>query len=298
MSLTNSGSRTSNPLPAAYALGLFAVVAFGATLPVTRIALGSFGPEFLTFARAIIATGLAVASLLVLKARLFDQRWRETLLAGFFLIFAFPGAMAIAMQTVPASHGGVVLGFLPLATAIIARLIADETPSPAFWLLSIAGAVIVVAFILVRAAEPSGDTGIGGYVWLVVAGLSAAGGYVIFGKLSRNTPGWIVISRALVINLPLTLAGFFWSFADWPPTPTTAEIAALLYLGLFSMFLAFCAWNAALAMGGIARIGQLQLLQVFVTIAVSAWLVGESVDALTLGAAIAITVLIAASRRA
>ena len=115
-------------------------------------------------------------------------------------------------------------------------------------------------------AFPSGD------LWLVLAGLCAAAGYVIFGKLSRDTPGWEIISRALVLNLPIILAGIFllWEPRYWQASPS--GIAAFAYLGAFSMYLGFCAWNVALAVGGIARISQLQLLQTFVTLFVSALL--------------------------
>ena len=56
--------------------------------------------------------------------------------------------MALAMQHVPASHGGVVLGIIPLATAAAAALVAHERPSLGFWLASAAGAAIVVVFMV------------------------------------------------------------------------------------------------------------------------------------------------------
>lgn len=282
----------------AYALGIFGVTAFGATLPVTRIALLDFSPEFLTFARAIIATIMAVATLMFFRKPLRHKDDRQILLAGIFLIFTFPGFMSIAMQTVPAAYGGVVLGFLPLTTATIARLITDEKPSLRFWLLSIAGCAIVVGFIVVKADTNTEAGNVAGYAWLVMAGLTASIGYVIFGKLSRTTPGWEIISRSLLLNLPLTILGLIWFFETSTTNASTSGIIALLYLGSFSMFLAFCGWNVALAIGGIARIGQLQLLQIFVTIAVATVLLGETIDGLTVICATLITVIIALSRKA
>ena len=292
----------STPVPqsnfaSAILLGVFAVAAFGATLPVTHIALEAFSPAFLTCARALIATLIAVITLRLFKRSLLGKNNTEVFISGFLLIFAFPGLMAIAMQTVPAAHGGVVLGFLPLATAVIARMIASETPSTAFWIWSVMGGMIVTGFIFARTGFSVSSTNVAGYGWLVLAGLSAACGYVIFGKLSRSTPGWVVISRALVINTPVSIAGFYWVFGEVTVSPGIPQLAALFYLGSVSMFAAFCAWNAALAIGGIARIGQLQLLQIFFTIAVSAWLLGEKIDLLTIVAAIAVTLVIAASRR-
>lgn len=281
----------------AYLLGLVGVVGFGATLPVTRLALEDFTPGFLTLARALLATVFAILFLFIARKRLAHENNALIFLAGIFMIFAFPGFMAIAMQTVPASHGGVVLGFLPLATAILARLIADEIPSTRFWILSILGGLIVVIYTFIT-ADQAGTTGISaGDIWLIVAGISASVGYVIFGKLSRNTAGWEIISRALLLNLPLILAGTWWFYQpDFNNASATGWIA-LVYLGSTSMFLAFIVWNMALAMGGIARIGQMQLLQTFVTLIVAAFLLNEPIDLLTVATAIVITAIIAATRK-
>lgn len=285
------------PLWLAYVLGIFGVSAFGATLPVTHIALETYTPGFLTFARAIIATILAVLTLMAMRKPFLQANWPEILLSGIFLIFTFPAFMAIAMESVPAAHGGVVLGFLPIATAFIARMIAGETPSPRFWSLSVAGAIVVVSFVVIKADATEEDATWLGYGWLILAGLSASCGYVIFGKLSRTTPGWEIICRALVINSPLSILGMIITWNEAPHVADVPQLLSLLYLGAFSMFLAFCAWNVALAWGGIARMGQLQLLQVFVTIAIASILLGEQIDTLTIAAAILVTAIIAASRK-
>lgn len=296
---TTSTETPADTAPGAgiYLLGFFGVVIFGATLPITRFALVDFSPWFLTFARAGLAALLAILMLLAFRKPLRHPHEFQIFVAGVFLIFGFPGLMAVAMKTVPASHGGVVLGFLPLASAILARLIAGEHPSKRFWLLSITGGLLVAAFTYFK-ADDTGTTGISaGDLWLVLAGLCASAGYVIFGKLSRNTPGWEIISRALVLNLPIILAGIvlLWESRYLQASPT--GLLAFVYLGAFSMYLGFCAWNVALALGGIARISQLQLLQTFVTLIISALLLGEAIDLATLGAAIAITVIVALSRR-
>ncbi|MEO0327541.1 MAG: DMT family transporter [Pseudomonadota bacterium] len=281
----------------AYALGLLGVLAFGATLPVTRIALTGFTPEFVTFARAVIACSLAILLLSYLRKSLFHPNNLQIFVAGIFLIFTFPGFMAIAMQTVPASQGGVVLGFLPLTTALIARIIAQEKPSTLFWILSILGCVIVIGFVLIKAAPGADIQNLSGYLWLIAAGLTASIGYVIFGKISRTTPGWEVICRSLILNLPLILVGFFYYYDSSVWQADRASFAALVYLGSFSMFLAFWAWNIALAMGGIARIGQLQMLQIFFTIAIAAILLDEHIDSTTVVTAIIITAILALMRK-
>ncbi len=297
MTATKTEKPLTSSLTTAYLLGVFGVIAFGATLPVTRIALVDFTPGFITFGRAVFASIIAITALRLLGRGLRHPNQLAIFVSGVLLIHAFPGFMAIAMQTVPAAHGGVILGFLPLTTAIVARMIAGESPSPKFWLLSIIGLLIVISYIVFQHDE-MGTAGISsGDLWLVLAGLSASIGYVIFGKLSRSTPGWEIIARALLLNLPITLLGFWWFYQPDVWLATAPSIIALLYLGAFSMFLAFCAWNTALAIGGISRIGQLQLFQTFVTIAISAFLLSEALDWLTITAASAITIIIAWSRK-
>ncbi len=293
-------SRSPSPganLLVAYFLGFLGVLSFAGSLPFTRLGLADFSPGFLTFLRAAIALLLAAASLVAFKKPFRHEQDFRIFVAGLFLIFTFPGFMALAMQTVPASHGGVILGFLPLATAILARLFTDEKPSAKFWILSITGCLVVSIFTFVSADE-HGISGISaGDAWLILAGLTAAAGYVIFGALSRTTPGWEITARALLLNAPLILAGLWWFYEPGFLAPSGPGVLAALYLGCFSMYLGFCAWNVALARGGIARMGQVQLLQTFLTIAIAAVLLGEELDALTVVAAIAITALIAASRK-
>jgi len=291
-------SQPPDRLLPAYILGITGVIIFGATLPVTRLALDDFSPWFITFFRAGIAGLLAI---IVLRAG--SKPWRHKsdraiFFGGLFLIFGFPGMMALGLQTVPASHGGVVLGFLPLATAALARLFVGETPSRGFWTLSIFGCLMVAGYTFFK-ADTAGVSGISiGDFWLILAGLAAAAGYVVFGKLSRETAGWEIIARALVLNLPLIIPGIWWFYEPAFLSPSTPGVWAMLYLGVFSMFAGFWAWNAALAWGGIARIGQLLLLQIFVTLVVAAILLGEKIDLATLTTAIVVTVIIALTRRA
>ncbi len=198
------------------------------------------------------------------------------------------------MQTVGASHGSIVLGILPLATAVFAALIAGERPSLLFWLCGIAGAALVITF----AVRDSQMTLAIGDIWLFLAGISASLGYVLSGKLTRFMPGWEVISWALVLTLPASLAG---SLATWQPLFASASnqaVSALVYLGLGSMFLGFFAWNSGLALGGIARVGQIQLLQTFLTIGISALLLGETITTEMLVFAVAVVGVVALGRRA
>ncbi len=275
-------------------LGLIGIVIFAATLPATRLALDSYSPWFITHGRAVIASILAAATLMAFRRPFPRNHAIGLAMAGLLLVFGFPGFMAIGMQTVDASHGGVVLGILPLATAVFAALLAGEKPSPLFWICGIAGTVLVVVFAL-RDHDmqlTTGDT------WLFLAGLSASLGYVISGRLARFMPGWEVISWALVLTLPGSLAGTFWTWNSEFLNASTGAFVAFVYLGLGSMFLGFFAWNTGLATGGIARVGQVQLLQTFITIAIAAFLLGETITLEMILFATAVVVVVAIGRRA
>ncbi len=288
-----SGNHSNHPL-AGLALGFIGVVIFGATLPATHFALEGFSPAFITFGRAAAAAIVAGAALLAMGKR-FPRKHAGTLfLAGLLLVYGFPGFSSVAMQTVPASHGGVVLGLLPLMTATFAALFGGERPGLAFWAWSIAGAVLVVTFSLSGAdIEPGlGD------LWLGFAALSASCGYVISGKLARTMPGWEVISWALVVTAPISIAGTLFVWNSGVSDPGATASMALAYLSLGSMFAGFIFWNWGMAIGGIARVGQVQLLQSFVTLGLSAWLLGEIIKPVTLGFALAVALVVWMGRKA
>ena len=272
-------------------LGFVGVCIFAGTLPFTHIAVERLSPLFVTAGRAAVAGLLALATLLLLRKRWPSLRQAGTLsLVALCLVAGFPGFTALAMQSVPASHGGVVLGILPLATSAISTLIAGERPSPAFWLAALAGAALVIGFTL---HEGGGSLGQGD-VFLLGAALSSALGYVLSGKLTRaGLPGWEVISWVLVVALPVTIPAALWSMPEGPATIPAWSWIAFTYVALMSQYLGFFAWNAGLAIGGIAHVSQVQLLQTFVTlliasvlnhesIALSAWIVAGAVFVLVI----------------
>jgi drug/metabolite transporter (DMT)-like permease len=275
-------------------LGIVGVTIFSGTLPATRVAVQSFDAWFLTFGRAAIAAAAASATIALMRKPFPKQHLGTLLFIGMTLVFGFPGFISLAMVTVPSSHGGVVLGILPLTTTIFAVLFAKERPSALFWLLSIIGATIIFAFTF-------RDGGFGfetGDFWLLLAGLSASAGYVFSGKLSHHMPGWEVISWALILCAPISIAGTIWL---WEPRYIAAPLnhnIAFLYVSLGSMFLGFFAWNTGLKLGGISRVGQLQLLQTFLTLGIAALVLGETVTLETVGYALAVLIVIVASRKA
>ena len=277
---------------AGLAIGLLGVVIFGGTLPATRVALGAFNPLFITFGRAALASAAAALILVLLRRRFPRRNLGALLLAGVLLVFAFPLLSTLAMQTVPAAHGAVVLGILPLATSIFSAFLTGERPSVLFWLCGAAGAALVVTF----AMRDGGMQLSSGDIWLFLAAILVSLGYVISGRLSRRMPGWEVICWALIVTAPVSLAGTAFSWGAGFSAATATEAAAFLYLGLGSMFLGFFAWNVGLAMGGIARVSQVQLLQAFVTIAISALLLGETITGETLAFAFAVMVTVMVGR--
>jgi drug/metabolite transporter (DMT)-like permease len=278
-------------------LGFLGMCLFAGTLPATRLALRGLDPLFLTFARGTLAGCAGLVVLLLARCDLPPRRlWLEMCAAAFCTALAYSLLAAFAMMTVPAAHGGVVLGILPLATAAAAATFAHERPSPTFWLASAAGTVLVLIFMLRRSggeAITSGD--------LFLLGTVAAGavGYTLSGRLTRHMPGWEVISWQVVVLLPLAAAA---TVALWPADIARAPISAwagLGYVGLVSQYTAFFVFNAAMAMGGIARVVQIMLLQPFVTIVLALPVNGEPIDLETIlfAAAVVATVLIAQRTR-
>jgi drug/metabolite transporter (DMT)-like permease len=274
------------------ALGLLGVVLFGGTLPATRLAVTAIDPLFLSAARATIAGCLGLA-LLILSRRKRPERLvlLELVAAGICTIIGFPVFMALAMAHVPASHGGVVLGILPLATAAAAALLARERPSLGFWLASFAGAAIVLVFVIRRSGGAEVELG---DLFLLGTVISGAVGYTLSGRLSGKMPGWEVISWQVALFLP---ASVFASALLWPndllQVPAHAW-AGLAYVSLISQYFAFFVFNAAMAMGGVARVGQLMLLQPFVIVALSVPVNGErfEIETVLFATAVVATVIV------
>jgi drug/metabolite transporter (DMT)-like permease len=273
-------------------LGLFGMCLFAGTLPATRLAVSGFDPLFLTVARATLAGSAGLVVLVVLRRRVPPRSlWLEMFAAAVCTVVGFPLFAALAMITVPAAHGGVVLGILPLATAAAAAIFAHERPSLGFWLASAGGAIIVVIFIFRRSGSvifSAGD------LFLLGTVASGALGYTFSGRLAARIPGWEVISWQVVIFLPLAALA---TFALWPANIASVSIsswAGLGYVGFVSQYTAFFVFNAALAIGGIARVGQVMLLQPFAIVVLALPINGEpiNIETILFAAAVVATVLI------
>ncbi|MEW6255911.1 MAG: DMT family transporter [Pseudomonadota bacterium] len=274
-------------------LGVIGVTLFGGTIPATRYAVAYVDPNAFTFARAALA-GLAAGVILLVRGSVPPWRRgvpvRDFLIVCACLMVGFPLLMANGSVTVPASHAGVVLGILPLATTFAATLIAGERPSLAFVALSALGCALVAAFALRNGG--AGEFG-SGDLMLGAAGLICAIGYAVSGRLTRQVKGWEVICWALVFGLPLSLpATLLFHPADLAALPSGVWVA-LAYVALVSQLGAFFFWNVGLAMGGIARVGQLQLLQTFLIVVLSWPVNGEPPDAETYAFMLAVMVVVA-----
>jgi drug/metabolite transporter (DMT)-like permease len=275
-------------------LGLVGMAIFGGTLPATRIAVSAIDPLAVTALRTAIAGLCSLALLIVLRRPLPPRHlWLQLLIAMLCVSVLFPFLMALAVQTVDASHGGVVLGVLPIATALVAVLITHERPRPLFWIASVAGAALVIAFAL---RQGGGALSAGDLLLFAAVAVSAVG-YAFSGRLTAGMPGWEVISWILVMALPISLPA---TALTMPADLTHIALKpwlAVLYVAMFSQWVGFFAWNAGMAMGGIARVSQVQLLQPFVTFALAAFFNNETITLQILLFAAAVVATVAISTR-
>jgi len=230
--------------------------------------------------------------LLSRKDEYHSARFGSNLLcAALFTVVCFPLSAALAMTTLPAVHGGVVLVVLPLATATAAAIIAHERPSIWFWLVGAIGAGIVLTFVY----RQGGSDGFSiGDLFLLGTVISGAIGYTLSGRLTAHMPGWEVVSWQVAIFLPLSL---FATFVMWPADIASISLVPWLWLGyvsFVSQYTAFFVFNAALAMGGIARVGQIMLLQPFVIVGLALPINKEpiQIDTILFAAAVVATVLV------
>ena len=275
-------------------LGFVGMAIFGGTLPATRMAVSQIDPIALTSLRTAIA-GLCSLALLVVLRRPLPPRalWPQFAIAMLCVSILFPLLMSLGMQTVDASHGGVVLGILPIATALVAVTITHERPRPLFWIASIAGAALVIAFAL----RQGGGTLSAGDLLLFAAVAVSSIGYAFSGRLTAEMPGWEVISWVLVIGLPISLPAAALTMPSDLAHIDLKPWLGLLYVALFSQWIGFFAWNAGMAMGGIARVSQVQLLQPFITFALAALINGETITWQTALFAAAVVATVAISTR-
>ena len=278
-----------------FVLGFIGVAIFAGSLPATRLAVAYLDPWFVTSARAALA-GICALALLVVMRRPLPPKDAFARIAIIILgvVFGFPYFTALAMQTVPAAHGGVVLGVLPLATAAAAVVMTGERPGIGFWIAALIGTLLVIAFAL---RQGGGGTVSAGDMQLVLAIISGGIAYTASGSLARTMPGWEVISWALVASLPVSLLASWALFPDNPAAVSADAWLGLLYSAVMAQWMGFFFWNAGLAMGGISRISQVQLVQPFVTVGLAASVNRETIDLQTILFALAVVAVVGIGTR-
>lgn len=271
-----------------FAWGVLGVVIFAMTLPMTRLAVGAASdpqltPAFVTAGRAALAGLLSVVYLMVIRAPWPARRhWPTLAVSALGTVVGFPMSLALALRQVDATHAAVVTGLMPMSTAVIGALVLRQRPSLGFWGCAVAGFVLVLCF----AAWQGGGALSAGDGWLLLAVLFTGIGYVAGGKVAAEMPAPQVICWVLVMSLPLTLPAALWF---WPTAPARlASWGGFLYVSLFSMWLGFFAWYRGLAMGGLVRVSQVQLVQPFLALLFAVPILGERLDLLTVAFALAV----------
>ncbi|MBI1425428.1 MAG: EamA family transporter [Gammaproteobacteria bacterium] len=274
--------------------GFAGIAVFALTLPAIRYAVAYFDPVLVGLGRSVMAALIAAVWLVVIKAPIPTRRQLvQLMIVTLGVVIGFPLFSALAMKTLPAIHGGVVVGILPMATAIVGVLLTHEKPSPGFWVTGLAGCLVVILF-----ACPDGFQHLQvGDALLVGAVIAAAVGYAFGGRLAVEMGGWQVICWALVIAFPLILLPTgIQALHATPAVPITAWLC-FIYLALGSQLLGFVFWYKGLALGGIVRVSQIQLLQPFLTLIAAAVLLGERLDGRTLVFATLVVAILAVGRR-
>lgn len=308
----NSAQATAENVKAGLWLGLLGVIIFAVTLPMTKLAVGTLAqpqlsPWFITFGRAAVAGLLSILYLTwqyksAKEANSTNKKtnqrvwklpsaseWGLLAFTACGVVVGFPLFLSLALQYVPSTHGAVVTGLMPLATAVIAAIWYKQRPSVGFWFFAVLGTVLVLSFMLLRSADAGGQFSMHlADIFLLLAMISGSLGYIGGARLTPSLGAERVICWVLVLSLPITVpltlqtmpqhfsaiqAGSWWAFA---------------YVAVFSMWLGFFAWYRGLALGGAVRVSQVQLVQPFLSLLFAVPLLGEKIDLMTLGFALAV----------
>lgn len=274
--------------------GILGVLIFSGTLPATRVAVATFDPLFFTLARAALAGVIAAVILLLMRqSRPARSDYNALLVVALGVVVGFPLLLALALRHVSAAHATVFVGLLPMMTVIFSVLRGGENPRKIFWLFSIIGSLVVAGFALGQGIQASLFDDLIMLVAVIVCGM----GYAEGARLARHLGGWQVICWALVIALPLMLPLSLWTLPDNLQQTTWPAWLSLAYVTLFSMLIGFFFWYQGLALGGVASVSQLQLLQPFFGFGLAALLLGEHVSTNMIASALAVALCVAGAKR-
>ena len=273
--------------PAGLWWGLLGVVAFSFTVPFTRVAVDGLSPLFIGSGRALVAGILAILALTLTRQRFpRGMQWGRVAVVAGGIVIGFPLLTSFALTSAPASHGAVVIALLPAATATMAALRTRERPRAVFWILAVVGAAAAITFAFMQ----SGGVGQLHWAGLLFFGavVAAAIGYAEGGLLARELGAWQTVSWALVLASPVMVFLTVSAIAEQPPSGTPAQWAAFAYLGVVSMFLGFFAWYHGLAIGPMAQVSQVQLVQPVLSICWAGLLLGENLTWTTIVGGVAV----------
>jgi drug/metabolite transporter (DMT)-like permease len=289
-------------------LGLVGVLMFSLTLPMTRLAVRQIDPVWLALARCASAAALGGCALAWFKVP-FPARhlWPKVFWTIAGVIFGFPVFSSISMKYTDVSHGAVLVGMLPLCTAAVVTMVSSEKPSAKFWLSAFAGSALVVGFAF---WQSKGALQIGDLA-MFAAVIAAGVGYALGGKLAQAVGGWQAISWSLVCALPLVIIGLVvlalakGSFAEsvtvngveWRNV-SWQNWACFGYVAVFSQLIGFFFWYGGMAIGGVARVSQVQLLQLFFTLGFAALINQETVSLGTWIVGLLVMIIIVINKKA
>lgn len=275
-------------------LALLGVITFSLTFPSTAWGLESFGPWSLVALRSLLAAVIAGGVLLAARVRVpAREHWAGLAVVAGGVVIGFPLLTTLALRTSTTSHAAVVVGLLPLTTAVFSSLRTGVRPPRAFWGAALAGAAVVISFTVTQSGGALGA----GDLYLFGALLVCAAGYTEGGRLAKAMPGWQVIGWALILTLPLAVAGAAVALPLEPVRLTAHGVIGLLWVSAVSTFLGLYVWYRGMAEIGVARASQLQLAQPLLTLLWSYFLLGEEVAPAAPVAAVAVLVCIAATQR-
>jgi drug/metabolite transporter (DMT)-like permease len=274
-------------------IGFIGVAIFSLTLPFTRIAVQEMTPFYVSFGRGIIAGVCGALLLLLTKSPLPTRsQFKKLLITALGVVYGFPIFTSLAMKTLPSAHSGIVLGILPLAMSAMGAIRFRERPSFAYWVTAVCGTLLVLVYSMVD----GGGLALGD-IWLLLAIVTAAIGYSEGGKLAEEMGAIKVISWAMAMTLPINIPATY-LFANTALTDLSTNVfISFLYIGLFSAFIGFFFWYRGIALGGVARVGQVQLLQPFLTLIGAYLLLGEPITLLNMVFAIAVLVVVLIGRK-
>jgi len=308
----NSAQATVENVKAGLWLGLLGVIIFAVTLPMTKLAVGTLSqpqlsPWFITFGRAAVAGLLSILYLtwqyksakeVNSTTKKTNQRvwklpsaseWGLLAFTACGVVVGFPLFLSLALQYVPSTHGAVVTGLMPLATAVIAAIWYKQRPSMGFWFFAVLGTVLVLSFMLLRSADAGGQFSMHlADIFLLLAMISGSLGYIGGARLTPSLGAERVICWVLVLSLPITVPLTLQTMPQHFSAIQVSSWWAFAYVAVFSMWLGFFAWYRGLALGGAVRVSQVQLVQPFLSLLFAVPLLGEKIDLMTLGFALAV----------